>query len=176
MIVWDSLFRCYQAHFIYHHPLIPSLVAQTVKRLPTMLETWVRSLGQEDPLQKEMTTHSSTLAWKILWVEEPGGLQCMGLQRVGHNRVTTTQMGKLRFGEIKVLSMNEHLCFIQKSREVTHFIFSISLWKTDYIVEFYIHLEWGISIEGLFIRMAQWGFILKKFKWLLETPLRPLFQ
>ena len=89
MIVWDSLFRCYQAHFIYHHPLIPSLVAQTVKRLPTMLETWVRSLGQEDPLQKEMTTHSSTLAWKILWVEEPGGLQCMGLQRVGHNRVTS---------------------------------------------------------------------------------------
>ena len=88
MIVWDSLIRCYQAHFIDHHPLIPSLVAQTVKHLPTMLETWVRSLGQEDPLQKEMTTHSSTLAWKILWVEEPGGLQCMGLQRVGHNRVT----------------------------------------------------------------------------------------
>ena len=49
-----------------------SLVAQTVKRLPTMRETWVRSLGQEDPLEKEMATHSSTLAWKISWMEEVG--------------------------------------------------------------------------------------------------------
>ena len=57
-----------------------SLVAQTVKRLPTMWETWVWSLGQEDPLEKEMTTHSNTLAWKILWMEEPGGLQSMGSQ------------------------------------------------------------------------------------------------
>ena len=62
-----------------------SLVAQTVKHLPTMRETWVRSLGWEDPLEKEMATHSSTLAWKILWIEEPGGLQTLGLQRVGHN-------------------------------------------------------------------------------------------
>ena len=62
-----------------------SLVAQTVKRLPTMWETCVRSLGQEDPLEKEMATHSSTLAWKIPWMEEPGGLQSMGSQRVGHD-------------------------------------------------------------------------------------------
>ena len=62
-----------------------SLVAQTVKRLSAMLETWVRSLGWEDPLEKEMTTHSSTLAWKIPWTEEPGRLQSMGLQRVGHD-------------------------------------------------------------------------------------------
>ena len=61
------------------------LVAQTVKRLPTMWETWVRSLGQEDPLEKEMATHSSTLAWKILWTEEPSGLQSMGSQRVRHD-------------------------------------------------------------------------------------------
>ena len=61
-----------------------SLVAQTAKRLPTMRETWVRSLGWEDPVEKEMATHSSTLAWKIPWTEEPGGLQSMGLQRVGH--------------------------------------------------------------------------------------------
>ena len=47
-------------------------MAQTVKRLPAMWESWVRSLGQEDPLEKEMATHSSTLAWKILWMEEPG--------------------------------------------------------------------------------------------------------
>ena len=57
-----------------------SLVAQRVKRLPAMQETWVRSLGQEDPLEKEMATHSSTLAWKIPWTEKPGRLQSMGLQ------------------------------------------------------------------------------------------------
>ena len=56
-----------------------------VKRLPAMQETWVQSLGQEDPLEKEMATHSSTFAWKILWMEEPGRLQSMGSQRVGHN-------------------------------------------------------------------------------------------
>ena len=50
-----------------------------------MWETWVQSLGQEDPLEKEMATHSSTLAWKIPWMEEPGRLQSMGSQRVGHN-------------------------------------------------------------------------------------------
>ena len=55
-----------------------------VKRLPTMTETWVPSLGQEDPLEKEMSTHSSTLAWKFPWMEEPGGLQSMGLQTVRH--------------------------------------------------------------------------------------------
>ena len=62
-----------------------SLVAQTLKRLPAMRETWVRSLGQEDPMEKEMAIHSSTLAWKIPWMEEPGRLKSMGLQRVGHN-------------------------------------------------------------------------------------------
>ena len=56
-----------------------------VKRLPTMWEAWVQSLGREDPLEKEMAPHSSTLAWKILWMEEPGRLQSMGSQRVGHD-------------------------------------------------------------------------------------------
>ena len=60
-------------------------MAQTVKRLPVMRETQVQSLGQEDPLEKEMATHSSTLAWKIPWTEEPSRLQSMGSQRVGHN-------------------------------------------------------------------------------------------
>ena len=64
-----------------------SLVAQTVKRLPTMWETQVRSLGGDDPLEKEMATHSSTLNWKIPW-EDPGKLQSMGSQRVGHNWAT----------------------------------------------------------------------------------------
>ena len=62
-----------------------SLVAQTVKRLPAMRETQVLSLGQEYPLEKGMATHSSTLAWKIPWTEEPGRLQSMGSQRVGHD-------------------------------------------------------------------------------------------
>ena len=62
-----------------------SLVAQRVKRLPAMQETRVRSLGQEDPLEKEMAPHSSTLAWKIPWTEKPGRLQSMGSQRVGHD-------------------------------------------------------------------------------------------
>ena len=60
-------------------------MAQTVEHLPTMWETQVLSLGQEDPLEKEMATHSSTLAWKIPWTEGSGGLQSMGSQRVGHS-------------------------------------------------------------------------------------------
>ena len=66
-----------------------SLVAQMVKRLPAIRETRVQSPGREDPLEKEMATHSSTLAWKIPWVEEPGRLQSMGLQRVGHDWATS---------------------------------------------------------------------------------------
>ena len=62
-----------------------SLIAQSVKNLPAVQETQVQSLGWEDPLEKEMTTHSSILAWKISWTEEPGGLQSMGSQRVGHD-------------------------------------------------------------------------------------------
>ena len=56
-----------------------------VKRLSTMQETWVQSLGWENPLEKEMSIHSSTIAWKIPWMEEPGGLQSMGSLRVGHD-------------------------------------------------------------------------------------------
>ena len=64
-------------------------MAQTVKRLPTIRETWVQSLRREDLLEKEVATHSSILAWKIPWMKEPGGLQCMGSQRVGHDWVTS---------------------------------------------------------------------------------------
>ena len=62
-----------------------SLVAQMVKNLPAMQETWLQSLGQEDPLQKEMATHSSFLAWEIPWTQEPGRLQSVGLQSVRHD-------------------------------------------------------------------------------------------
>ena len=64
---------------------IASLVAQSVKDLPAVQETQVRSLGWEDPLEKAMAPHSSTLAWKIPWMEEPGRLQSMGSLRVGHD-------------------------------------------------------------------------------------------
>ena len=62
-----------------------SLVTQMVKNLPAMQENWAQSLGQEDPLEKGMATHSSILAWRIPWTDEPGRLQSMGLQRVRHD-------------------------------------------------------------------------------------------
>ena len=78
----------YQNQICLHtHPCAyyTSLVAQAVKCLSTMRETWVRALGWEDPLQKEMAIHPSSTAWKIPWTEEPGMLQSMGSQRVGHD-------------------------------------------------------------------------------------------
>ena len=62
-----------------------SLVALTVENLPAIQETWVQFLGQEDPLEKGVTTHSSILAWRIPWTEEPGRLQSIGSQKVGHD-------------------------------------------------------------------------------------------
>ena len=70
---------------IFNIVLWASLVAQRVKHLTAMWETWVPSLGREDPLEKEKMTHSGTLAWKIPWTEKPGRLQSIGLQRVRHN-------------------------------------------------------------------------------------------
>ena len=76
----------YGIHSLSYHSLgRTSLVAQTVKRLPTMQEIRVQSLGWEDILEKEMATHSSILAWKIPWMEEPDRLQSRGSQRVGHD-------------------------------------------------------------------------------------------
>ena len=76
------------------------LVAQMVKHLSTMQETWVRSLGQEDPLEKEMAIHSSTFAWKIQWTEEPGRLQSMGWQRVRHDWATSLSLSETKNGLI----------------------------------------------------------------------------
>ena len=80
----------HNCYFIYSIVLFIShiqafLVAQMVKNLPAMQKTWVQPLGQEDPLEKRMATHSSILARTIPWTEEPGGLQPMGSQRVGHD-------------------------------------------------------------------------------------------
>ena len=85
-VVLLSALQCKRGVVIHiSPPSWASLVAQTVKNLPTMREIWVRFLGWEDPLEKEMATHSSTVAWKIPWMEGPGGLQSIGSQRVGHD-------------------------------------------------------------------------------------------
>ena len=78
------------------------LVAQTVTHLPAVQETWVHPPGWEDPLEKEMATHSSTLAWKIPWMEEPGRLQSMGSQRVGHDGATS--LGSLLDYTLKIMN------------------------------------------------------------------------
>ena len=102
---------CHPAHSLssfLQGPSCSSLVAQMVKSLPEVWETQVQSLGQEDPLEKEVETHSSILAWKIPWTEEPGTLQYMGSQRVGHDWTTSlsflcllfwlwTELGKSHF-------------------------------------------------------------------------------
>ena len=88
---------------LYQNLMVTSLVAQRLKRLPGTQETRVRSLGREDPLEKEMATHSSILAWRILllpWREEPGGLQSMGSQRVKHDWATSLTHSMVTANEI----------------------------------------------------------------------------
>ena len=85
---WPAWCSAFFVHFIYSHlnSFRASLVVQRLKRLPAMWETWVRSLGREDPLEKEMATHSSIFAWRIPWMEELGGLQS-----TGHKESDTTE-------------------------------------------------------------------------------------
>ena len=99
-----------------------SLVAQRVKRLPAMQETWVWSLDQEDPLEKEMATHSSIFAWRILWTEKPGRLQSMGSQRVGHDWATSLHS---RFIEAVRDSLGKTLRMSCYLRKITVFLFTI---------------------------------------------------
>ena len=80
--IWVGVFCIFSKHLISFRA---SRVAQRLKHLPPMLETQDRSLGQEDPLEKEMATHSSLLAWRNPWTEKPGWLQSMGSQRVRHD-------------------------------------------------------------------------------------------
>ena len=92
-LIHNVNFCCTVRWFCYTYAYIwTSLVARTVKRLPTMWEIQIRSLGWEDPLEKEMATHSSTLAWKISWTEEHCRLQSMGSQRVGHDWATSLSL------------------------------------------------------------------------------------
>ena len=75
-------------------------MAQRLKRLPGIQETWVRSLGWEDPLEEEMATYTSIIAWRIPWREEPGRLQSMGLQRVGHGGATSLSLSALKLEDL----------------------------------------------------------------------------
>ena len=95
--------------------LVASLVAQLVKSLPAMQETWVWSLDWKDPLEKETAIHSSILAWRIPWTEEPGGLQSMGLQRVGHDcdrLFTGTLTITYRVSNMMIRHLFLFVCFI----------------------------------------------------------------
>ena len=86
LYIFQHHITLYPSRYKYHYASEgASLVAQRLRPLPAMQETWVQSLGQEDPLEKKMATHSGILAWRILWTEEPGGLQSTGSQRVGHD-------------------------------------------------------------------------------------------
>ena len=91
-----------------------SLVAQRLKRLPPMRETQLRSQGREDPLEKELVTHSSILTWRIPWMEKPGRLQSMGLQRVGHDWATSLAC-------LQPLSLWTCFCFVNKFISIIFF-------------------------------------------------------
>ena len=113
-----------------------SLVAQMVKRLPTVRETWVWFLGQEDPLKKEMATHSSSLAWKIPWTEEPGRLQSMGSQRVRHDLTTSSKL-LLKKGRVRCLWASGHNIFTNQS--IYNLVFCVFLFKDTLFNELLIH-------------------------------------
>ena len=103
---------CISVKFTQNSLVGTSLVAQRIKRLPTMRETWIWSLGRQDPLEKEMATHSSILAWRIPWMEEPSRLQSAGSQRVRHDWVTSLT----------------HLCKVQISGQGINRLPSIFTW------------------------------------------------
>ena len=98
---WPQTNKCSSifTYILYYYLLLPwaSLVAQTVKNLPAMQETWVQSLRLEDPLDNGMSTYSSILAWKTPRTEKPGGLQSMGLKRIRHFPVTLNNQGPIFF-------------------------------------------------------------------------------
>ena len=132
-------------------------MAQTVKHLPTMRETWVQSLGWEDPLEKEMATHSSTLAWRIPWTEGLGRLQSMGSQRVGHDWATL----------LPPSCLNQSL-----TREWYFWSLTLELWRSPIIEQSGItyqtwgdggSLPWGIRFSRSgWAPSQQWGSVRKR--------------
>ena len=124
---------------------MPKFVAQLVKNSPAMWETWVQSLGSEDLLEGEMATHSSILAWRISWMEEPGGLQSMGSQRVRHNWVINSMTHILNSAQsINVTSMNYPI-FI--SNKVFSSCFPSRV--LTILVPLYFHMYFRISFSSI---------------------------
>ena len=128
-----------------------SPVAQTVKCLPAMRETWAQSLGGEDLLEKAMAPHSSPLAWKIPWMEEPGGLQSMGSQRAGHDWATSLSL----FLCLTVDNFCQHIFKFALFFSVTPSLFlSSSQGFFIYGIVFHLALPFGFSCSfHLFTKM-----------------------
>ena len=152
---------------------MPSLVAQRLKHLPGMRETWVGSLGREDPLEKEMATHSSTLAWRIPWREEPGRLQYMGSQRVWHDWAASLSLSYVIYW-IKTGGhtgdQEQSLCsdgaYIRHRKKACHPLL-LSLPKNVWLVNFFLFYFWQFSsdIQGslqicipneIFLKLPNW--------------------
>ena len=114
-------------NYILSPPSVPSWVAQMVKSLPAMQETWVRSLSQEDPLEEGMASHSNILAWRIPWTEEAGGLHSMGMQRVGHDWTTNTFTSAVLSDGYSSLLTALHILFV--AQELNSFPGQISSGK-----------------------------------------------
>ena len=117
-----------------------SLVAQSVKRLPAMQQIPVRSLVREDPLEKEMATHSSTLAWRIPWMEEPGRLQSMGSQRVGHDWETSLSFFML-FTDWYTHHWNHSEIVIHFCWNISSILYQFSLKENWYVIFFFIDMK-----------------------------------
>ena len=128
-----------------------SYMAQMVKNLPAMQETWFRSLGWEDPLEKGMATHSSILAWRIPWTEEPGRLQSMGSQRVRHYCVTNTFLAKSKHLLIFWLqSLSAVILEPKKRKSVTVYSFPPSICNEVMGLDTMIFIFWMLSIKSAF--------------------------
>ena len=137
---------------------------QMVKHLPAVQETRVRSLGWEDPLEKEMPPHSSTLAWKILWTEEPGRLQSMGLQRVGHDWETSISLSPYNPAILlmivypkkaiqKVCVHQHYLQYIYNRQDVVATYVSIDRWLAKDVIHTHTHTHTYIMEYCLTIKM-----------------------
>ena len=143
------------------HIYTTMLVAQMVKRLSTMRETWVRSLGREDPLEKEMAIHSNTLAWKIPWTEEPDRLQSMGSQRARHDWVTSLSLSLSCTKQIA----SENLLSSTRDKRSTLFVGHVLTLKVHSSV--YIH---KVQTNNVWFHLHEVPRIAKFIEW--ESPLR----
>ena len=161
-----------------------SLVAQMVNHLPAMRETQVWSLGWEDPLEKEMATHSSTLAWKIPWTEEPGRLQPKGLQRVRHNWATSLYTSLILYTIVFASYFSSPLLPLSRSvSPVVTTSFFLYLWACFFLFFFRFHLsDYHISFvlfcltyftkQNIFqIHSCYWKVVEFHFLWLISIPL-----